>query len=433
MAEAPTRFISSGRKDGAAVDLLNRTFEDAARRGASDVHFDDTDDGQTLIRFRIGGLLEDIEKIDRQLMLMCDSKIRAFCQLSLQERMIPLDGRMFIDVDGGMVDMRVSIMPSRTGQSIVCRLLDQKNAARTLQSVEMTDEVRFALDEVLKEPNGLVVTSGPTGSGKTSTLYAMLNALNTPEVNIITVEDPVEYRLDRATQVQVSEKLSFAMALRSTLRQDPDIILVGEIRDAETARIAVEAAMTGHLVLATTHANDTSTTLTRLVDLGVDPFTLGAVLRAGLAQRLAPRLCECCVRPHELTRLEQDWLQDFAPEHAAAQFYTADGCDACDHKGSKGRLPVFEMVVGDHEVRLAVQKNSRADMIAAAHRQPQFETLIEAGLRLAVAGQISLHEARRLSSNIDRSTQRTGTVPSASLVSSGHAASSTVVHLEAAA
>lgn len=400
MANAPTRFIKAGRNEGEAVELLNQLFDAAARCGASDIHIED-EDADTAIRLRIGGDLQEYRRIDKQTALICDAKIRAVCQMSLQERMAAMDGRMFIEVDSRMVDVRVSVLPSRTGQSIVCRLLDQQNAARRLSGVEMTPSVCSALGGVLAEPDGLVLMTGPTGSGKTSTLYAMLNELNKPEAKIVTVEDPVEYRLTRAVQVNVNERLTFAKALRSILRQDPDIILVGEIRDPETARIAVEASMTGHLVLSTLHANDAPTTLTRLVDLGVDPFTLGAVLRCVIAQRLAKRLCQHCCTPYELSRSERDWLSLYDPDHSGTGFWHSPGCDQCNHTGIGGRIPVMEMAVGDAAVRLAITKNSRSEIVRAAQRQGQYETLVQAGMRLALDGQISLLEVRKLTSGMD--------------------------------
>lgn len=408
MANAPTRFIKAGRNEGEAVDLLNNLFDVAARMGASDVHIED-EDADTVIRLRIGGDLQEFKRIDKQTALICDAKIRAVCQMSLSDRMGAMDGRMFIEVDSRMVDVRVSVLPSRTGQSVVCRLLDQQNAARRLAEIAMTPSVRTALGGVLAEPDGLVLMTGPTGSGKTSTLYAMLNELNKPEAKIVTVEDPVEYRLTRAVQVNVNERLTFANALRAILRQDPDIILVGEIRDQETAKIAVEASMTGHLVLSTLHANDAPTTLTRLVDLGVDPFTLGAVLRCVIAQRLSKRLCPHCCTSYELTRGEMDWLRFYDPDHSGTGFWHSPGCEHCANTGINGRIPVMEMAVGDAAVRLAITKNSRSEIARAAQRQGQYETLVQAGMRLALEGQISLAEVRKLASGMDGITDSPAT------------------------
>lgn len=397
---APTRFIKAGRNEEGVVNLLNDLFDKAARIGASDIHIEDDDDG-TVIRLRIGGDLHYIQRVDRQTSLIMDAKIRSVCKMSLQERMAAQDGRMFLEVDGRMVDVRVSLLPSRTGQSIVCRLLDQKNAARRLDDILMTTGVRRAIDAALCEPDGLILMTGPTGSGKTSTLYAMLNEINAPERKIITIEDPVEYRLSRAVQVNVNHKLSFAKALRSVLRQDPDVVLVGEMRDPETAHIGVEAAMTGHLVLSTLHANDGATTITRMVDLGVDPFTLGAVLRCVISQRLAKRLCPHCRRQEDLRSSDRSWLSIFAPQYQDAEFYVSEGCRECANTGVSGRIPVMELVVADQGVRAATIRNNRAEISAAARNQEQYESLVEAGLRWATMGQISFYEARKLASNMD--------------------------------
>jgi type II secretory ATPase GspE/PulE/Tfp pilus assembly ATPase PilB-like protein len=398
----PGKFISTGRGDGQAVDMLNRLFIDAANMGASDIHFESGDKGETVIRYRISGILQEIDRVPQQIGKDIDSKVRAKCRMSLSERMDSQDGRMFIEVDDRVIDVRVSLLPCRTGQSLVCRLLDQRNAARKIHDVQMTDEVRTAIMDILCEPDGLVLMTGPTGSGKTSTLYAMLNHLNEETVKIITVEDPVEYRLDRAIQVNVNEKLTFARALRSILRQDPDVILVGEIRDPETAKTAVEASLTGHLVLSTLHANDAATTLTRMVDLGVDPFTLGATLRGVISQRLIRRLCPHCRVEYRPVNGEREWLDFHAPKHAHLQFFHAnpDGCDYCDG-GFDGRMPVMEMVTGDAHVRHAVLTNDRQEITRAARKQKQYMSLMEAGMLAAVRGETTLLEVRRISANID--------------------------------
>jgi len=397
----PTRFAVNGRTHGPAVELLNRLFDDATRQGASDIHFEDGDFGCS-IRFRnASGDLQDIQRIDRDLAQVVDEKIRAACDLSLHERHAPMDGRMFIEVDDRMVDVRVSVVPTRCGQSLVCRLLDQKNASRRLHEIEMTDAVRAAIADVIQEPEGLILLSGPTGSGKTTTLYSILNDLNEPHRKIITVEDPVEYRLENATQINVDrDQLPFARALRSILRQDPDIILVGEIRDAETAQIAVEASYTGHLVLASIHANDAAGTITRLDDLGVNKLNLALALRAIIAQRLPKRLCSACSEEKPLIAGEREWLTLTASHHLDTPFRVACGCDQCV-RGVKGRVPVMEMLLGGPAMRRAIGLNNRAEIMRAARQQPQYESLAEAGLRHAVAGDIALAEVRRLTSSLE--------------------------------
>jgi type II secretory ATPase GspE/PulE/Tfp pilus assembly ATPase PilB-like protein len=395
----PGQFISTGARDEEAVELLNRIFVQAARRGASDVHFEDGDEG-CLVRLRLNGRLEELTRIESRVAASMEAKIRMKAKMPLSERRVPLDGRLFVGVDGRMVDVRVSVLPIRTGQSIVCRILDQANAARRLADIDMTAAVRRAIEAAIAEPDGLVLVTGPTGSGKTSTLYAMLNALNGVERKCVTVEDPVEYRLPLACQVNVGPGLGFAEALRAILRQDPDVILVGEVRDAETARIALSAAMTGHLVLSTLHANDAASTLTRLVDLGLDPFTLGTAVRAVIAQRLLRKLCTCAVReaPGEP---ERAWLDRHGLFEAPEGYRRPAGCPACGGSGQAGRVAVMEVIVADRPVRRAVDANDRRAIARAARDQPQYETLAQAGARLAAGGLTTLAEAMRAASEQD--------------------------------
>lgn len=403
MAIEPDRFISSSKIDARSVEALNGIFDAAARAGASDIHFEDADHN-TLVRFRVNGILHEHAVLDRSTALEMDAKIRMKSKMSIQERRSALDGRLFLRVDDRIVDVRVSILPTRCGQSTVCRLLDQSNANRRLNDIYLTPQCREALDDILAMPDGLMLVTGPTGSGKTSTLYAVLNELNNIETKIITVEDPVEYRLELVNQVEIQPGLSFAQALRSILRQDPDICMIGEVRDSETAKIAVQAAMTGHLVLSTLHANDAPTTLTRMVDLGADPFTLGAGLRCAIAQRLVRKLCEHCRTEYIPDASDLKWFKQMGiPAGGYKTFYAAGecGCDACGGTGFKGRLPVMEMILGDKAVRLAIDENDRQGIIAAARKQKQFETLAEAGTRLCAEGLTTLAEAQRISAESD--------------------------------
>ncbi len=398
MDEDQKKFVASSRHERPAVDLLNRIFEDATRRETSDVHFEDGP-RNTEIRMRLGGDLEPIEFVESHLALLCDAKIRSACQMSLSERKEPIDGRMYLDIDGRRIEIRVSIMPTTHGQSTVCRLLDQKNARRELATIDMSNAVRSELQRCLEDPIGLILVTGPTGSGKTSTLYAMLNELNSPQSKIVTIEDPVEYTLPRAQQVNVNERMTFARALRSVLRQDPDTIMVGEMRDSETAKIAIQAALTGHLVLSTLHTNDFITTMTRLFDLGIDPDWIADVLRGAIAQRLAKRLCQECREPSPLTNNEMAWLEAHGPAFVGQQFFTSCGCEACGQTGAKGRIPIMEMGIVDHPMRLAIQAKNRSEMLRAARNQPQYQTLGEAGLTLATQGLVSLAQVRKIASD----------------------------------
>jgi type II secretory ATPase GspE/PulE/Tfp pilus assembly ATPase PilB-like protein len=404
----PDEFISTSSGDGRVVALLNDVFREAARTGASDIHLQDGDD-DAVVRFRVDGALREARRLTKREMSDVDAKMRMKASVSPSERK-PMDGRIFIAVDDRVVDIRVSWLPIRTGMSIVCRLLDQANATRRIDDVDMSTSVRRVINETLAEPNGLFLVSGPTGSGKTSTLYAMLNRVNTPDRKIITVEDPVEYRLAGACQVNVERPkvgpgghstergVTFASALRAILRQDPDVILIGEIRDAETAKIAVESALTGHLVLSTIHANDAPSTLTRLLDLGVDPFTLGAALRAVVAQRLLPRLCACARYTHIPDETAR-WMSNANPGLSitpGSQFPEKVGCEACAQSGYRGRVPVIELVKSDVGLRDAVATRELQHIERAAHHQAQHETLMQAGLRLAAEGKTTLDDVYRL-------------------------------------
>jgi general secretion pathway protein E len=393
----PDLFISTSSRDREVVDWLNTLFANATDAGASDIHFEDMS-ADTRLRFRINGVLRVIGSISRTVATDAMNKIRARASLPLSDPRKPLDGRFSLrwDDTGMSIDVRVSFKPIIHGTSVVCRILDQRNTARTIDQIEMTPEVRAWISMLLNEPHGLVLITGPTGSGKTSTLYALLNALHTDERKIATIEDPVEYRVPGLCQTNIEGELTFANALRAEMRQDPDIILVGEIRDAETAQIAVQAAMTGHLVLSTLHANDAAQTVTRMLDLGVDPNTLGAALRGVLAQRLVRRLDENFewVRPDEA---ESMWLN----AHNVADLegpYGAPIIGAGDGQGYNGRLPVMELIVIDRTVRNVLPLNDAKLLRAVAKNQPQYQTLAQCAAALARRGLTGLSDLFTVSS-----------------------------------
>jgi type II secretory ATPase GspE/PulE/Tfp pilus assembly ATPase PilB-like protein len=392
----PGEFISTSRNDSHIVDYLNELFQTSARDGYSDIHIEDAD-AETIIRRRLNGTMKEYMRITKQEATDVQDKIRKKAKISTAERRSAKDGNMFLIVDDRIVDIRVNIYPTRSGHSIVCRLLDQENAQRQLDEVEMLPKVRESVDRILYGPEGMLIVSGPTGSGKTSTLYAALNLINTPERKIITAEDPVEYRLPGLIQGPITNDMTFAQALRAMMRQDPDVVLLGEIRDAETARTATEMSLTGHLVLSTIHANDCAATVTRLLDLGVISYNLGTSLKGVLAQRLARRLCDCAIRrmPNEF---EKHWIERYDIEDQISDIYDANdkGCEKCT-KGFKGRIPVISAMLVDAEMaKLINERRPTADFESLATQQSQYETLAKAATRLCREGKLPMKEAIRI-------------------------------------
>ena len=392
MIKEPDLFIAIGHTDRDATHQLNELFHDAARRRVSDVHLL-FQEGRCQICFRAGGVLEEVVVVDAQTAKQYDEKIRARSQMSQADRHRSLDGRMRLRYVDRSIDVRVSVIPVVGGQKIVCRLLDQANAAMDMNSIRMTPMTRYYLEELIEEPQGLLLVCGPTGSGKTTTLYGLLGALNDGKRNLMTIENPVEYVIPGIGQVNIDQHVSFPDALRAILRQDPDVILVGEIRDAETAKIAVSAANTGHLVLSTLHANNSALALTRLIELGVDPQTLAAALRGVLAQRLVPTIDE-----HD--GFEWEYPTEFDGAWLALHGIDAQGlCFPKLDRGQQftGKTPVIEMVKADKAVRAAiVSSRGEQPIFNAAARQMQFETLAQAGVRLANEGVTTMEQVRKI-------------------------------------
>lgn len=392
IAKEPNEFISTSGSDAAAVRFLNELFRRAAREGISDVHFEDVEDG-CIIRVRKNGEMVILDHVNPSFSRDFDSKIRMKCKMPLSDRMKPQDGKFRFEVDNRYVDVRVSILPLALGQSIVCRLLDQQANLISLDEIAMPSDIRAAIQHIIDQPQGLFLVTGPTGSGKTTTLYGILQKLNTPDVKIITVEDPVEYRLTGICQSQANHHLTFASALKSMLRQDPDIILVGEIRDSDTARISTQAALTGHIVLSTLHTNTALVTLNRMLDLEVDPHALSAAMAGFMAQRLVRRLCPHCRKPVEITEYDrQQILHHGVKEITESVIYGPGGCDQC-REGWTGRLPVFELVTSTAEVRLAIEEGDLKALERAAHMQPQYRTLGHHAMQYVLSGHTSLAEA----------------------------------------
>ena len=379
--------------DAPAIRLINGIIADAARQGVSDIHIEPYETG-LVVRMRMDGVLRETLRMPAHVAPVIVSRVKVMARLDIAERRLPQDGRIGLTLGGKLIDVRVSTLPSRAGERVVLRILDKENAGIDLDMLGMTEATKRLLLDALAEPNGIVLVTGPTGSGKTTTLYAGLKLLNDGSRNILTVEDPVEYAVDGVGQTQINPQvgLSFAAGLRAILRQDPDVVMVGEIRDRETADIAVQAALTGHLVLSTVHTNDAVGAITRLRDMKVEPFLIASTLRAVIAQRLVRRLCPQCRAPVEAAAS----LAALLGFEAGAIVYQPKGCGACGGSGYKGRIGLFEAVKVDDSIRRLI--NSGGDEVAiSAHAFRSGDTLSAAARKLVAEGVTSPEEAVRVS------------------------------------
>jgi len=378
------------------VRFVNLVLAQAIRERASDVHFEPFE-AEFRIRCRIDGALIDLPAPPAHLARAITSRLKVLADLDIAERRVPQDGRIRAAVDGRTVDLRVSTLPTQFGESVVLRVLDQAAMRLDLRAVGLPAREAAAWREVIRRPNGIVIVTGPTGSGKTTTLYACLQELNDPGAKLLTVEDPVEYEIEGVMQVPVNPAagLIFASALRAFLRQDPDIVMVGEIRDLETAQIAVQAALTGHLVLTTLHTNDAPGAVTRLLDMGVERFLLAATLEAVLAQRLVRRVCPDCREQHEP---DPAWLARVGEEPGAwagVRLWRGRGCARCHGTGYRGRRGFFELLVADDELRDLVGSGAAPARLREAARSRGGRTLRDDGLRLVREGETTLEELAR--------------------------------------
>ncbi len=385
--------LLEAENDAPIIRLINALLTQAVREGASDVHLE-TFESRALVRFRVDGALRDVVEPRRGLHPAMVSRIKVMAALDIAEKRLPQDGRIGLRVAGRPIDVRVSTIPTANGERVVLRLLDKQAGRLTLESLGMDGDTRDAVDALIHAPHGIVLVTGPTGSGKTTTLYAALSRLDRRTRNILTVEDPIEYELDGVGQTQVNPRIemTFARALRAILRQDPDVVMIGEIRDLETAQIAVQASLTGHLVLATLHTNDAPGAVTRLIDMGIEPYLLASTLIGVLAQRLVRRLCPACRTPYEPDAAERAAFGAHAPE----RLYRAVGCGACNHAGYRGRTGIYELLVADDPLRrlvhdTAAESDLRAHAVAGGMRR-----LREDGLRWVRDGATSLDEVLRV-------------------------------------
>ncbi|MDP3583630.1 MAG: ATPase, T2SS/T4P/T4SS family [Thiobacillus sp.] len=391
--------LGEGQADAPVVRLLQTLFEDALQVGASDVHIE-PQEKHLAIRFRIDGILHAQTQADLKIAPALALRLKIVSGLDISEKRLPQDGRFAVKVRGRTVDVRLSTMPTQYGESVVMRLLSQGDNLITLDNLGMPPDMLERFRAILHRPNGLVLVTGPTGSGKTTTLYAALGELNDPGTKIITVEDPVEYRLPGVNQVQANEKidLSFARVLRAILRQDPDVILVGEMRDADTAQVALRAAMTGHLVLSTLHTNDAASTPVRLLDMGVPAFMVATSVQGVLAQRLVRKVCGHCKAPHAVTPQERVWLGRAQTEaHTEDGYVAGAGCDRCHGTGYSGRCAVHELLEINAALAESLARKNPAEFVAAARAALAGHTLRDQTIALARAGVTSLAEAMRAS------------------------------------
>ncbi len=391
------------QSDAPVVRLIQTVFEDAVRAEASDIHIE-PDEDVLRIRRRIDGVLHEQIMDDKRIASAVVSRLKLMAEVDISEKRLPQDGRFSLKVGDKHIDVRLATIPTRSGESVVMRLLDHGNAIRRLDQLGMPADILERFRAIVHKPHGLVLVTGPTGSGKTTTLYAALGELNKPQKKIITVEDPVEYQLPRVNQVQVNPKigLDFARVLRTTLRLDPDIILVGEMRDRETGEIGLRAAMTGHLVLSTLHTNDAVSCTARLIDMGLEPYLVAASVQAVLAQRLVRKLCPNCSTPVEPDAHELAWLRGLCDEDIDTSVFRAgSGCNNCNHTGYRGRLGVYELLEIDTAVADALRRNDPAAFEQLARNQPGYRSLVRNALDYARQGVTTLSEAMRLTGAVD--------------------------------
>jgi len=380
--------------DAPIIKLINMVFMQALREGASDIHIEPFEN-RSVVRFRVDGVLKDVFEPPRALHGALASRIKVMADMDIAEKRLPQDGRIPIRLGGQPVDVRVSTLPTGHGERVVLRLLAKDAERLHLERLGMEGEVLAQVDHLVREPHGIFLVTGPTGSGKTTTLYAALSRLDSKALNIMTVEDPIEYDLDGIGQTQVNSRvdMSFARALRAILRQDPDVILVGEIRDLETAQIAVQASLTGHLVIATLHTNDAASAVTRLIDMGIEPFLLGSSLIGVLAQRLVRKLCPHCKQSYAPSA--QEWAT-VSPSAPPARVYRAVGCEACNHTGYRGRTGLYELLMVDDPLRRLIHDGAGEHVIRSHAEGQGLRLLREDGLRWVRAGESSIEEVLRV-------------------------------------
>ena len=391
-----------GISDAPLVRLVNSVIFQAAEDGASDIHFEPQEDA-LVVRFRVDGVLQEVQRIPKRMTAGVTTRLKVLAKLDIAERRKPQDGRISLNAAaaGRVLDVRVATLPTVEGESVVMRLLDKTKRPPILDELGLSDGMRAKLAQLVDRPTGALLVTGPTGSGKSTTLFACLSHINREEINIVTVEDPVEYRLRGVSQIQINNRagLTFATALRSILRADPDVVMVGEIRDAETAKISIEAALTGHFVLSTLHTNDAPGALTRLNEMGVEPFLTGAAVTGVLAQRLARKLCTNCCEMYSPS-VDELLAARLSPDVAAASdgviLYRKRGCPRCGGTGYRGRIGIYQLLVMNEELQKLAAANARREEIERAAIEEGMRTLWDDGMSKAAAGLTSVEELARV-------------------------------------
>ena len=397
------------------IKMVNHLINQAVESGASDIHIEPFE-GVLKVRYRIDGLLREIDAPPIRSTAAVISRIKIMANLNIAERRLAQDGRFKVRVRGKEIDLRISTVPTMYGESVVMRLLHRDDVALNFSALGFSPEFEGKILDILAQPHGILLVTGPTGSGKSTTLYAALKHLNTPERKILTVEDPVEYNIEGINQMQVKPQigLTFANALRSIVRQDPDVIMIGEMRDEETAAIAVQSALTGHLVLSTLHTNDAAGSITRLLDMGVEDYLLASTVNAVLAQRLVRTLCHHCREAYTpLDDVVSRWdLQRYAGD-GPVTLYRAVGCEHCGHTGYSGRNAIVELLVMTDQIKQLILKHSDAGEISRVAAEAGMHTMLDDGLRKAVTGKTTIEEVRRVTQEQSH-TQQLGEDPSSS-------------------
>lgn len=400
-ADVSERKYDTGEGDDAEGDapvirLVSLILTDAVKMRASDIHLEPME-RKFRVRFRVDGALREMDPPPKRLQGAILSRVKLMANMKLSEKRIPQDGRIQIKAQDRELDLRVSSVPTNYGESIVMRILDKQNLSLGLPQLGFLSDDQAKFERLIKLPDGVILVTGPTGSGKTTTLYACLGQINQPDKKLITVEDPVEYQMSGINQVQVNRDvgLDFSAALRSILRQAPNIVMIGEIRDHETAEIAMEAALTGHLVFSTLHTNDAPSAVTRLLDIGMKPFLVASALRAAMAQRLVRAICESCREEHIPTDREKKMLGALSKSTTTMKMYQGKGCPVCGQSGYKGRKGIFELFSVDDTIQRMIFEHAPATVLRARVREMGMRTLREDGLLKVASGMTTLEEVLR--------------------------------------